>query len=221
MSKHDEIKNLLKASRTMLSGKNSLNETSEIKKQYGILTEQGMQSMNLNTINPVKKIDIGQSIEDDIEYDTEEDEYETSETGKEKLAKDDIKQGYRISGGILFLHGKEKKDVQLTTDEKIAFQETMEEFVNEVSDLVEFNALNIYTNNVEWSGKFMEMDMDFIFSIGEDGGIYVDGEMTKINDQFEELIKKLKVYYEKFKAKWAKVLGMRKKTYKKDEQKKL
>jgi len=217
MSKHDEIKNLLKASRTMLSGKNSLNETSEIRKQYGILTEQGMQSMNLNTINPVKKIDIGQSIEDDIE----EDEYETSETGKPKEAKADMKQGYRISGGILFIHGKEKKDLVLTTDEKIAFQETMEEFVSEVSDLVEFNALNIYNNNVEWSGKFIENDMDFIYSIGEDSGIYVDGEMTKINDQFEELIKKLKVYYEKFKAKWAKVLGMRKKTYKKETQKKL
>lgn len=210
MSKHDEIKNLLKASRTLLSGKNSLNESIEIKKQYGILNEQGMQGMNLGTNNPVKKIDIGQSIEDDIE----EDEYETSETGNPKPEKEDKKQGYRISGGILYLHGKEKKDLELTTDEKIAFQETMEEFVNEVSDLVEFNALNIYNNNVEWSGKLIDFDMDFIFSIGEDGGIYVDGEMTKLDDEFEEIIQKLKSYYQKFKSKWAKILGSRKKTYK-------
>jgi len=210
MSKHDEIKNLLKASRTLLSGKNSLNETIEIKKQYGILNEQGMQSMNLGTNNVTKKIDVGQSIEDEME----EDEYETSETGKEKPAKDDMKQGYRISGGVLFIHGKEKKDLELTTDEKIAFQETMEEFVNEVSDLVEFNTLNVYTNNVEWSGKLIDFDLDFIYSIGEESGIYIDGEMTKIDDEFEEVINKLKTYYQKFKSKWAKVLGSRKKTNK-------
>jgi hypothetical protein len=212
---HDEIKNLLKASRKMLSGKNSLNETIEIKKQYGILNEQGMQDMNFAMKNPIEKINVAKSIEDEIEadeYEEGDDEYETAETGDAKPAKDDMKQGFRISGGILFLHGKEKKDMELTTDEKIAFQETMEEFVNEVSDLVEFNPLNIYTNNVEWSGKLIDFDLEFMFSIGEESGIYIDGEMTKISDEFEELIKKLKTYYQKFKSKWAKVLGSRKKT---------
>lgn len=212
MNKHDEIKNLLKASRTMLSGKNHLTETIDIKKQYGLLTEQGIQS-TLGTTNPAERMNVGKSIEDNLEDD--EEEYETADMGEKKPAKDDQKQGYRISGGVLFLHGKEKKDVELTTDEKIAFQETMEEFINEVSDLVEFNALNIYTNNVEWSGKLIDFNIDFVFSIGEESGIYIDGDMTKIDDEFEELVKKLKTYYQKFKSKWAKILGMRKKTIKK------
>ena len=156
---HDEIKNLLKASRTMLSGKKYLSETIEIKKQYGILTEQGMQGMNLGTKNPIERINVGKSIEDEME----EDEYETAETEDKKPSKDDMKQGYRISGGLLYLHGKDKKDIELTTDEKIAFQETMEEFVAEVSDLVEFNPINIYSNNVEWSGKLIDFDLEFIF----------------------------------------------------------
>jgi hypothetical protein len=197
----------------MLSGKNDLNETIEIRRQYGLLTEQGIQS-TMGTTNPTERMNIGQSIEDNLEDD--EEEYETAETGEKKPAKDDKKQGYRISGGVLFLHGKEKKDIELTTDEKTAFQETMEEFVSEVSDLVEFNALNVYRNNIEWSGKLIDFDLDFVFSIGEESGIYIDGDMTKIDDEFEELIKKLKTYYQKFKSKWAKVLGMRKKTIKKD-----
>lgn len=209
---HDEIKSLLKASRNILSGKNSLQESIEIKKQYGIITEQGMQGMNMATSSPIAKINVAKSIEDEIE----DDEYETAETEELKPAKDDQKQGYRISGGVLFIHGKDKKDLELTTDEKIAFQETMEEFINEVSDLVEFNPLNLYTNNVEWSGKLIDFDLDFIFSIGEESGIYIDGEMTKISDEFEELIRKLKTYYQKFKSKWAKVLGMRKKTKSKE-----
>lgn len=214
MNKHDEIKNLLKASKSMLSGKNDLNETIEIRRQYGLLTEQGIQS-TIGTTNPTERMNVGQSIEDNLEDD--EEEYETADMGEKKPAKDDKKQGYRISGGVLFLHGKEKKDIELTTDQKTAFQETMEEFVSEVSDLVEFNALNIYTNNIEWSGKLIDFDLDFVFSIGEESGIYIDGDMTKIDDEFEELIKKLKTYYQKFKSKWAKVLGMRKKTINKDQ----
>jgi hypothetical protein len=211
-NKHDEIKNLLKASRNMLSSSKNLQESLEIKKQYGIISEQGMQSMTQYSQSPIEKINVAQSIEDEIE----DDEYETADTEDVKPAKDDKKQGYRISGGIIFLHGKDNKDLELTTDEKIAFQETMEEFVNEVSDLVEFNPLNVYSNNIEWSGKLIDFDIEFLFSIGEESGIYIDGEMTKVSDEFEELIKKLKTYYQKFKSKWSKVLGMRKKTIAKD-----
>jgi hypothetical protein len=88
----------------------------------------------------------------------------------------------------------------------------MDEFVSEVSDLVDFNKLNIYPNNVEWSGKIIDFDIEFFYSIGEENGIYLNGDMIKTDEKFLELITKLKTYYEKFKSKWAKVLASRKKT---------
>jgi hypothetical protein len=87
----------------------------------------------------------------------------------------DKTQKYRISGGILALHGKDKNDLDITSDEKIAFQETMDEFVEEVSDLVDFDTLNVYPNNVDWSGKIIDQDIEFTFTIGEDSGIYING----------------------------------------------
>jgi hypothetical protein len=200
---HDEIKKLLKASREMLSTKESIKENNEILKKYNILTEQ---DINLTSGDVTKKIDVAKSIEDDIEddIDFEEEGIEPSKTDK--------KQGYRISGGLLVIHGKDKSDLELTTDEKIAFQETMDEFVNEVSDLVDFNKLNLYPNNVEWSGRIIDFDLDFFMSIGEDSGIYINGDMIKTDEKFLELINKIKSYYEKFKSKWAKILAQRKKT---------
>lgn len=200
---HDEIKKLLKASRQMLSTKESIRENNEILSKYSILTEQGI---NLTSGNVTKKIDVAKSIEDDIEddMDFEEEMVEPS--------KDDKKQGYRISGGIMVIHGKDKSDLELTTDEKIAFQETMDEFVNEVSDLVDFNKLNLYPNNVEWSGKIIDFDLEFFMSIGEESGIYINGDMIKADEKFLELVNKIKSYYEKFKSKWAKILAQRKKT---------
>ena len=107
---------------------------------------------------------------------------------------------------------KDKKDLELTSDEKQSYQETMEEFVNEVSDLSDFGVLNVYTHSVQWSGKIVDADIEFFYSIGEDNGIYVNGDMIKLDDTLVTLTTKLKSFFDKFKSKWAKVLSTRKKT---------
>jgi len=189
-NKHDEIKDLLKASRNLLSNSLVKEDTNRIKNSYGMVTEQDV----------TKKYDVAKSVSDTIEDDENEE------------AKEERNQGYRISGGILVLHGSEKTDLELTTDEKIAFQETMDEFVSEVSDLVDFNRLNVYPRNVEWSGKIIDFDIQFYYTIGEENGVYIEGDMIKTDEKFLEMVGKLKSYYEKFKSKWAKVLASRKKT---------
>ena len=203
---HDEIKKLLEASRKLLNNDN-INE--DIRRQYGLLTEQ---DVDLTGDNVTKKINVAKSVEDTIDYETAD----TDGNGldDEEESGDDKAQGYRISGGILVLHGKEQTDLELTTDEKIAFQETMDEFTTDVSDMVDFNKLNVYSNNVEWSGKLIEYDIEFFFSIGEENGVYINGEMLKTDEEFLELLNKLKTYYAKFKVKWAKILSSRKKTEK-------
>jgi hypothetical protein len=154
---------------------------------------------------------VEQSAPVNIDADIEQDiDVETSPEDKTKT--------YRVSGGLIKLHGKNKQDLELTTDEKIAFQETMDEFVDEVSDLSDFGVLNVYPNNVEWSGKVIDFDLEFFFSIGETQGVYINGDMIKLGDDLLELMNKLSVFYEKFKSKWAKILAQRKKTdYREDE----
>jgi len=148
-------------------------------------------------------------IDQDMDYETAVDD---KENGEEKPVSKDKTQRYRISGGILALHGKDRNDLDITTDEKIAFQETMDEFVEEVSDLVDFNTLNVYPNNVDWSGKIIDSDIEFTFTIGENSGIYINGDMIKVDEDFLDMINKLQQFYQKFKSKWGKVLASRKKT---------
>ena len=187
---HDEIKQLLKASRTLLSNEKLNEDINTIRKKYTLLTEDDTTS----------KLNLSKSVEDKIDSDTKPNE--------------DKSQGYRISGGLLVLHGKNQTDLELTTDEKLAFQETMDDFVGEVADLVDFNKLNIYPNNVEWSGRIIDADIEFFFSIGEENGVYINGDMIKTDDEFLEMVNKLKSFYEKFKSKWAAILADRKKTVK-------
>jgi hypothetical protein len=183
--RYDEIKSLLKKSKMLMEQ----------------ITDEAPPNIAADI---EKKID-----QDNQEYETANNDIE--DNNDEPTSKDKV-QKYRISGGILALHGKGKTDTDITTDDKLAFQETMDEFVNEVSDLVDFNTLNVYPNNVDWSGKIIDEDIDFTFTIGEDSGIYINGDMVKVDNEFLELINKLQQYYQKFKSKWSRILASRKKT---------
>ena len=88
----------------------------------------------------------------------------------------------------------------------------MDDFVGEVSDLSDFGVLNLYENSVQWSGKVIDFDLEFFYTIGENNGVYINGDMIKLDDKLVELVNKLTTYYEQFKTKWAKIVASRKKT---------
>jgi hypothetical protein len=198
---YDEIKDLLKKSNNInIKNRLSVNEAEQIIKN--LINEQEFGDTSVDNGQTVTRDNIAKSVEDKID---------------DKSRKKDKQQAYRVSGGVIVLHGKDQQGVLITTDEKTAFQETMEEFINEVSELVDFYPLNVFSNNVEWSGKVIDMDVEFFFTIGENNGIYVNGLMMRVDDEFVSFTDKIQSYFNKFKTKWAKVLANRKKTKKNNE----
>ena len=191
MNNYEEIKSLINASKKALKLNLSESEKEKIKLNYGLLNED---------------FDVDQ-LEKEREFETAD-----SSDDKNKVKKSDKKQAYRVSGGIIVIHGKDQKELQLTTDDKKAFQESMDEFIVDVSELVDFGKLNLYKDNVEWNGKISEMDIEFFFTIKEKNGVYINGVMTQIDEEYLGFLTDLKKYYEKFKSKWSKVIASRKKT---------
>jgi hypothetical protein len=199
-NRHDEIKNLLKASRNMLSNKNSLYETHHIKRQYGILNEDD---------SVTKKVNVAKSIEQQFEDDEED------------LKNEDEKvQGYRILNGLMYVVGKTDAELILTEDEKTAFKESMDEFFNEVSDAVDFDELILYPKKVEWSGllntlgvkfKFITNDSAYLLFESDDEEVQIK-PMVKLDQKFKEITDKLTIYFGKFQSKWNQIIAERKKT---------
>jgi len=197
MNNYDEIKKLLKSSRNLLEKKNSMSNIRETYLSKGLMVEQDTNTSFTTNLGEPRP---------NVAKDTEKEIYQ------ETKPKEDKQQAYRISGGILVMHGKSKTDLEITTEDKRAFQETMDEFVDEVSEMVDFYPLNVYSTSVEWSGKVIDQDLEFLYSIGENNGVYINGTLSKVDDEFLEFVSKLRAYYQKFKTKWAKVLASRKKT---------
>jgi hypothetical protein len=176
------------------------NEIKSLVSQVRLISEQ----LNAEKLGPI-------NVAADIEAKIADDQYELApDKNQEKEAKEDYVQRYRISGSILAIHGPTKSDTEITSDDKLAFQDTIDEFNEEVSDLVDFNQLNVYPNDVEWSGKIVDKDIEFIYTVGESSGTYINGNMVKVDDETLETINKLKNFYDKFKSKWSKVLVSRK-----------
>lgn len=190
MSNYDEIKRLVEASRRALSGKLNESSTKDIRKQYTLITEQ--------------------EVDDQVEVETDEFESNDGEKDSEKIGvKTDKQKTYKVLGNVIILHGKTKADLQLTTDEKNAFTSSMDEFRTQVAELVDFGKLNVYHDNVEWNGKILENDLEFFFTVNEPNGLYINGEMIKIDEEYMEMVGKLQSYYEKFKNKWSKIVASR------------
>jgi len=188
MNNYDEIKNLVEASRRALNGKLNENQTNDIRKKYGLLTEA--------------ETDIDATLDINKESEAKKD---SDEIG----VKTDKQKAYKVINNIIILHGKTKADLQLTTDEKNAFTSSMDEFRNEVAELVDFGKLNVYPDNVQWDGMILELKLEFFFSINEPNGIYIKGDMIKVDHEYTEMIGKLQSYYEKFKTKWSKIVASR------------
>ena len=131
MNRQDEIRDLLKASRKLLTNELLNEEFTRIKSTYGIISED---------LDDMDRKPTG--------YETAEVSDEEIEDNDEKKSKTDKTRGFKISGGIMILHSKDKSQLQLTSDDKKAFQDSMNEFRTDVSELVEFNKLNVYDNNV-------------------------------------------------------------------------
>jgi hypothetical protein len=192
MNNYEEIKNLIEASRKALS--KNINESSkkQIRKQYGLLNEQ-------------KEEEVDVDIDADVSFDEKRPKKDSDEIGKPK----DKQKTYKIQGNLLVLNGKTEADIQLTTDEKNAFVETVDEFRTEVAELAEFDKLKVYHDNVEWSGKILELDLEFFYTIKEPNGIYINSEMMKLDEKYLEMIPKIQSFYEKFKNKWSKIVSSR------------
>jgi hypothetical protein len=187
MNNYEEIKRLVESSRKIFSNINE-SDKSDIRKKYGLLTEQPDQQMG-------KELENSQT---DKKKDSEE-------VGK----KSEKQKGYKIQGNILILHGESEANLQLTTDEKNAFIESVDEFRSGVAELVKFDNMNVYSENVEWSGKIQELDLEFFYTINEPQGIYINAQMVKVDEPYLESINKLQSYYEKFKTKWSKIVASR------------
>lgn len=93
---------------------------------------------------------------------------------------------------------------ELTDEQKKTFQQTIDEFKQQVSDLVEFNSLQIEDKNIQLSGRLIKFDVEFNYIIGgEKSGLFLKGQMIRVDEDFTTMLNQLSEYYKQFEQKWS------------------
>lgn len=107
-----------------------------------------------------------------------------------------------------------KKIIKEEFDERIELREDElreeeKKFRETVYPRVEFKKFFIYpkASNVEWSGKFTTFDLEWVYSLDSTNGIYISGDLFKLDDDTMGILKKLVGYYETWSNEWANKLA--------------
>lgn len=118
-----------------------------------------------------------------------------------------------------------KKIIKEEIGQKIELEEKNQEeeetkFRDTVSPRVEFKKILVYPNafNVEWSGKFTNSDLEWVYSLDNSNGIYISGDLVRLDDDMMEILKKLVGYYETWSNEWANKLAKEYKVNKTDQE---
>lgn len=103
-----------------------------------------------------------------------------------------------------------KEDIgqKIELEEK-AQEEEESKFRDTVSPRVEFKKILIYPGafNVEWSGKFTNSDLEWVYSLDNSNGVYISGDLVRLDDDMMETLKKLVGYYDTWSNEWANKLA--------------
>ena len=103
-----------------------------------------------------------------------------------------------------------KKRLNEDFDEKIELKDDIlrdeeKKFRSTVSPRVEFKTFSIYpkASNVEWSGKFTDTTVEWVYSLDDPNGVYISGDLVRLSESMMDTLKKLVGYYTTWSSDWA------------------
>lgn len=169
------------------------------------------------------KHDITKSILNRIRLVEQSEEEITFSKDEEVLKKPEEQfRKFLVDGAIVQLSGIDATELDITENEKDAFKSSMQGFIDNITDLVEFKILNISSSNIEWVGELSQEKIEWVYSLDDQNGCYISVNMLQLTDETIQMIGRLKQNYKEWASTWGRILSdrrieRRKKTGKKEE----
>ncbi len=96
------------------------------------------------------------------------------------------------------IHSTDQEDLSLSDEEKNSLNQLIQNFKSQVSELANFDeGFNIYVDNVRLDGS-IEEDLGFVLIAGNNGGLYINTNMLKVEQETVEIISKLEKFKHSF-----------------------
>jgi hypothetical protein len=95
----------------------------------------------------------------------------------------------------------DQADMKLMDDQKTAISGLIDNFRQQVSQIVEFNpGMTINQSQIRLDGKLTDQDVSFVIIAGQESGVYINAEMLKIEAETLVVLDKLVKFEETYKT---------------------
>jgi len=122
-----------------------------------------------------------------------------ADRGSERTGTPATDSDYTVINDVeVVIHSEDPEDMQLNDDEKGKISQLIDDFRAEVVETAEFDKLNVYESNAKLDGKLGDINLQFTLSTGDDTGLYINGQMLKIDENSLLVLEKLVAYQLKF-----------------------
>lgn len=108
------------------------------------------------------------------------------------------------------LISNDKNDMELSDSQKTAISGLIDNFKQQVSQIVDFDpGITINQDQIRLDGKLTDEEVSFVFIAGKDGGVYVNAEMMKLENEIGLILDKLVKFEETFKTTFEPIIDER------------
>lgn len=146
-------------------------------------------------LNTLRNLNAGKS-----SYRTLKEDVETQDTEQPSTEKvmDDVLVVNDVEVKML---STDRADMQIKDDQKNAISQLIDNFRQQVSQIVDFDpGMTINENQIRLDGVLTNEDINFVLIAGEENGIYINSDMLKIDDEVMVALDKLKKFEDTFKT---------------------
>lgn len=95
----------------------------------------------------------------------------------------------------------DQEDLKITDEQKAAISQLIDNFKQQVSQIAQFEpGLTINENQIRLDGRLTDEDIGFVYIAGQESGVYLNMDMTKLEEDVKIAIDKLLKFEMTFKT---------------------
>lgn len=132
---------------------------------------------------------------------------EQEETQPEQSMKDDI---LVINNVDVKMNSTDEADMKLMDEQRNEISGIIDNFKQQVSQIVDFEpGFSLFPDQIRLDGTLNDEGIKFVFIAGKDGGVYINAEMLKLEQNVANMLEKLAKFNEVFKTAMEPIISQR------------
>ena len=120
----------------------------------------------------------------------------------ENRSYDDVEDDVTVINDVeVNILSSDSDDMKIDEEQKTAISQMIDNFKQQVSQIVDFDpGMTINENQIRLDGTITDEDISFVFIAGQEGGLYINSDMLKMENEVMVMLDKLLKFEETFKT---------------------